>query len=157
MSETPSGDKPAIVAVCASAASPQPLLQLLQQLVPQPDMALVIVLQHREALDADAFRKALREAGHALSPIAHGAPLTAGRTYLSDPDLIVGLERGCFQVQTSDRRAGERGTIDSFLIALAGDEDGHSIAVALAGTGADGTLGFKAIKEAGGLALAQKT
>ena len=151
------GGKPAVVAVCASAASPQALLHLLRRLAPQPNMALVIVLQHREALDTDAFTQAAREAGHELSPIEHDAAVAAGRTYLPETDVIVGLEGGRFQVRPAAQPPGDRGTIDSFLVALAGDEDGHSIAVVLAGTGADGTLGFKAAKQAGGLALAEET
>ena len=153
----PQDGRAAVVAVCASAASPQAVLQLLRQLTPQPDMALVIVLQHREALDTETFLKALREAGHEPSPIAHDAPLTAGRTYLPDPDVIVSLDQGRFRIQPAEQQAGARGTIDSFLVALAGDEDGHSIAVILSGTGADGTLGVKAVKEAGGLAFAEET
>ncbi|MBB2964456.1 chemotaxis methyl-accepting protein methylase [Methylobacterium sp. R2-1] len=151
------GEKPAVVAICGSAASPRALLDLLRQLAPQPNMALVIVLQHREALNADAFTQALREAGHDLSPVENDAPLVAGRTYLPDPDVIMSLEGGRIQIQRAQQRAGERGTIDSFIVALASDEDGQSIAVVLAGTGADGTLGFKAIKEAGGLTLAEET
>jgi two-component system CheB/CheR fusion protein len=150
-------DRPAVVAVCASAASPQPLLQLLRALTPHSDMALVIVLQHREALDTEPFMHALREAGHVPSPIAPDAPLEPGKTYLPDPDVIVSLENGRFRIRAVEEQPGARGTIDSFLVALAGDEDGHSIAVILAGTGADGTLGLKAVKAAGGLALAEET
>ncbi|MHB2211192.1 chemotaxis protein CheB [Methylobacterium sp. CM6257] len=123
----------AVVALCASAASPQALLNLLRQITPQPDTALVIVLQHREALDTEAFLRALREAGHEPGAVAHDAPLTAGKIYLPDPDVIVSLEHGRFRIQPAEQRPGARGTIDSFLVALAGDEDGHSIAVILGG------------------------
>jgi two-component system CheB/CheR fusion protein len=123
----------AVVALCASAASPQALLNLLRQITPQPDTALVIVLQHREALDTEAFLRALREAGHEPGAVAHDAPLTAGKIYLPDPDVIVSLEHGRFRIQPAEQRPGARGTIDSFLVALAGDEDGHSIAVILWG------------------------
>jgi two-component system CheB/CheR fusion protein len=153
----PPDTRPAVVAVCASAASPESLLHLLRTLAPQPDMALVIVLQHREALDAEAFTQALREAGHVPSPVAHDAPLVAGKTYLPDPDVIVSLKGGRFRVQPAEQRPGARGTIDSFLVALASDEEAYSIVAILAGTGADGTLGFKAVKEAGGLTLAEET
>ena len=153
----PPEGKTAVVAVCASAANTQGLLHLLRDLTPQSDIALVIVLQHREALDTDGFTKALREAGHHPTPIAHDAALVAGRTYLPDPDVIVGFESGRFQIEPAEQRAGERGTIDSLLVALARDEDGCSVAVILAGTGADGTLGVKAVKEAGGLAFAEET
>ena len=125
-------------------------------LPPQPDSALVLILRHREALDEDGFRRVAEAAGHILSTIEHGGPVLGGHTYLPGPDLIAGLEGGHFQVSAAEQRVGERGTIDSFLVELAGEENVRSIAVVLAGTGGDGTLGFKAVKEAGGLALAEE-
>ncbi|MGV7031549.1 CheR family methyltransferase [Methylobacterium symbioticum] len=153
----PQAGRPVVVALCASAAKTASLAHLLQRLPAQPERALVLILQHREALDAAAFLHALEEAGHRLSPIEDGAPVVGGRTYLPDPDLIVSLDGGSFRVRPAEQKAGERGTIDSFLVSLASDEDAYSIAVVLAGTGADGTLGFKAVKDAGGLTLAEET
>ena len=155
--EHPDGGRPAIVAICASAASTRSLESLLAQLPPQSDRAVVVILQHREALDRTAFAATLQAAGHGLQAIEAGAPLLAGRTYLPDPDVIVSVESGHFRIRPAEQRIGERGTIDSFLLSLASDEDGQSIAVVLAGTGADGTLGLKAVKEAGGLTLAEET
>ena len=150
-------DRPVIVAICALAASTQSLEQLLSLLPPQPDSALVLILRHREALDEDGFKRAAEQAGHTLSPIEHDAPVLGGHTYLPAPDLIVGLAGGHFQVSPAEQQVGERGTIDSFLVALAVEEDARSIAVVLAGTGGDGTLGFKAVKEAGGLAVTEES
>ena len=70
--------------------------------------------------------------------------------------IVVDVQNGRFRTRPADE-VGGRGIIDSFLVSLARDEDGRSIAVALAGTAGDGTLGFKAIKEAGGLTLAEET
>ncbi|WP_053078685.1 CheR family methyltransferase, partial [Methylobacterium tarhaniae] len=58
----------------------------------------------------------------------------------------------------SPARAGEpdgRGSLDTFLVALGEDQTAHAVAVVLAGTGSDGTLGVTAIKAAGGLTLAE--
>src|SRR5262249_27888440 len=46
--------------------------------------------------------------------------------------------------------------IDTFFRALAEDQGDNAVAIVLSGTGSDGTLGLKAIKEAGGLTLAQE-
>src|SRR5207237_10341387 len=56
------------------------------------------------------------------------------------------------------RSAGRRelNTIDVFLASLAEDRGEYSVAVILSGTGHDGTLGAVAIKEKGGLTVAQQ-
>src|SRR6185295_15805490 len=46
-------------------------------------------------------------------------------------------------------------TIDTFLRSLAEDQEENAIGVILSGSGSDGALGIKAIKEHGGLTLAQ--
>ncbi len=49
----------------------------------------------------------------------------------------------------------QRAPIDHFLRTLAETHDGDSIAVILTGTGSDGTLGLKEIKECGGVVVVQ--
>ena len=148
---------PIVVALCASAADTRSVLHLLEQLPPRPDTAFILVFQHREALDLNAFDRALRDAGHDLSRVEQDTLLTAGCTYLPDPNVIVSIVDNRFQLRVTEQRFGERGTIDSFLVSLVGDIDGRGISVMLAGTGSDGTLGFKAVKEAGGIAFAEET
>ena len=48
-----------------------------------------------------------------------------------------------------------RQPIDLFFNSLADDRGDHAIGIVLSGSGSDGTLGIKAIKERGGLTLAQ--
>ena len=62
--------------------------------------------------------------------------------YLRDPDV--------------ETRHGLRLPIDTFLLSLAKDCGEQSIGVILSGMGSDGALGIKAIKEQGGLTLAQE-
>lgn len=147
----------AVVGVVGSAASTRSLEHFLTHLPRQDSAALVVVLQHREALDEERFARALAEAGRELAAIENDAPLESGKIYLPPPQVIVTIERGRFQMRPTRQSDGERGTIDSFLVSLAGDEDGKTLVVALAGTDGDGTLGLTAVKEAGGLTLAEQT
>ena len=48
-----------------------------------------------------------------------------------------------------------RGTIDHFFRTLAETHDGDAVGIVLTGTGSDGTLGLRRIKEAGGLTIVQ--
>ena len=63
---------------------------------------------------------------------------------------------GRLRLGTSPERADrERTPIDVFFNSLAEDQGEHAIGVVLSGGGSDGTLGLKAIKENGGLTVAQ--
>lgn len=48
-----------------------------------------------------------------------------------------------------------RRPIDTFFSSLAEDQRDNAVCIVLAGTGSDGTLGLKTIKENGGMTLAQ--
>ncbi|XYD09047.1 chemotaxis protein CheB [Methylobacterium sp. NMS12] len=146
----------AFVALSASAASTASLQHVLTKLPRLDSVAVIIILQHRDALDEDGFRQALAASGIDLAEIRADAVIEGGRFYLVGVDLVVSVERGRFRTRPAEE-VGGRGVIDSFLVSLAHDEDGRSIAIAFAGTGGDGTLGFKVIKEAGGLTLAEET
>jgi two-component system, chemotaxis family, CheB/CheR fusion protein len=146
-----------IVAIAGSAARTGSLEALLSQLQMTDRMAAVVVLQHREALDEARLRDRLSDAGVRLDPVADGAPIEPGHVYLPDANLILGAVDGHFEARPATQSPGERGTIDSFLASLAKNEEGRVIAVLLDGTGGDGTLGVAAVKEAGGLTLAEET
>ncbi|MGY2053123.1 CheR family methyltransferase [Methylobacterium sp. JK268] len=145
-----------VLAVSASAVSPASLEALLARPLPSRGVAIVLVLQNRELLDEDRLRLALAPSGRVLTPIADGLPLAAGRIYLPAPDAIVAIEGGRFRSRPAEQAPGERGVIDSLLVSLGREEDRRAIVVALAGTDGDGTLGVRMIKEAGGLALAER-
>ncbi|MEH3147620.1 MAG: PAS domain-containing protein [Methylobacterium frigidaeris] len=154
--EAPANRTSVVVAVSASGADTRSLSHLLTRLPLPEHTAIVVVLQHREALDETQLEQALSEAGRRSSRIEDGVAMEGGRIYLPEANVILGLDGGRFRVRPAEQRVGERGTIDSFLVSLARDEDRHCLAVALAGTGGEGTLGFKAVKEAGGLTLAEE-
>src|SRR5262249_38849718 len=48
-----------------------------------------------------------------------------------------------------------KGLVDSFLLSLANDQGDRAIGIILSGLNGDGTLGLTALKEAGGLAMAE--
>lgn len=146
-----------VVAVSASGGRTASLQQFLQGVGLGEDIAVVVVVQSREALDEAALKDGLRAVSREISPVEDGAPIEAGRIYLPAADLIISIEDGVFRTQPAEQDPGERGTIDSFLVSLAHDEERRAIAVALAGTTSAGTLGVKAIKVAGGIALAEET
>ncbi|MBV0892616.1 PAS domain S-box protein, partial [Paracoccus sp. Z118] len=153
----PTTDLPAIVAITASAGRTGSLRSLLERLPPPDGAAVLLALQHREALDEDRFREAVAAAGHDLTEAADGTPVQPGRLYLPGPGQIATLNAGRIQLRPTSQAPGDRGVIDSFLVSLARAAGDRAIVVTLDGTDGDGTLGVTEIKAAGGIALAEET
>src|SRR5262249_33648375 len=75
--------------------------------------------------------------------------------YVLASNSIPTLRRGKLRLTPHSRARREFNPIDVFLASLAEDAGEYAVAVILSGTGHDGTLGAKAIKEKGGLTGAQ--
>ena len=148
---------PVIVAITGLATQTQSLEQLLGRLPAQQNAALIVVLQHREALVEEPLRQAVAQGWDDLAEIADGTPVETGRLYLVPEGVIATLEDGGFRCRPADQTLDGRGVIDSFLVSLADEHGKQAVVVALDGTDGDGTLGVKEIKGAGGFVLAEDT
>ena len=80
--------------------------------------------------------------------------IRANHIYFCPPDHILTVADGMIQLheRTSDL---QRRPIDVCLTSAAQDHSENTVGILLSGGGTDGTLGMKAIKEAGGLTIAQ--
>ncbi|RDI62672.1 two-component system CheB/CheR fusion protein [Microvirga subterranea] len=145
-----------IVAIGASGSNTSPVERFLAELQPDRTMTVVLVFQHRESLDDERFRQVLATHGRELTPASDGAKVEPGRIYWSAPNTILSLEDGHFRSSPAKEAPGERGTIDSFFVSAAKNQE-KTIGIIFAGTNGNGTLGVTAIKEAGGLTLAEET
>jgi two-component system CheB/CheR fusion protein len=89
-----------------------------------------------------------------VASASDGAEIEPDHVYICPPDRVMTIEQGRLRLH---QRATEshRKPIDVFLTSLARDLGQRAIGIVLSGSGTDGTLGLKAIKEQGGLTLAQ--
>jgi two-component system CheB/CheR fusion protein len=149
---------PLIIGVGASAGAAGSIERFVSNLSPAADQAVVLVLQHREALDEKRLRGAMQRLdGTQLREVTDGAPIEGGTIYLSPANMMTTVQGDRFAVRPAKQAPGERATIDSFLVSLAEDRAEQSIGIILAGTGGDGTLGVATLKDHGGLAIAERT
>ena len=74
--------------------------------------------------------------------------------YVIAPDRKLEIHNGTVRAGTFEEPRGRRSPIDLFFRSLA-DSYGDGFAVILSGGGSDGSLGAKAVKEAGGVVLVQ--
>jgi chemotaxis methyl-accepting protein methylase/signal transduction histidine kinase len=82
-------------------------------------------------------------------------PLEPDHVYVMPPNRTLTLDQGLMRVKEVADRQGLRGVIDHFFRSLADDQHHRAIAIVLSGTGTEGTLGLRAVKAEGGMAMAQ--
>ena len=87
--------------------------------------------------------------------IRDGVKIEPGCVYLNPPNKDVSIMNGRLLLSEPVQARGMRLPIDYFFRSLAESEGDKSICIVLSGTGTDGTLGLKAVKGAGGMAVAQ--
>jgi len=83
-----------------------------------------------------------------------GEKLKQDRIYIAPPDKEVNLFQNTIQLMDISKREVSL-HIDYFLRSLAGDQEENAAGIILSGTGTDGTLGLKEIKQQEGLVLVQ--
>ena len=79
----------------------------------------------------------------------------AEHVYVLPPGAILTIREARLRLRHTGAADHERAPIDIFFTSLAQDQSEHAIGIVLSGGGSDGTLGLKAIKENGGLTVAQ--
>ncbi|MFC1509083.1 chemotaxis protein CheB [Candidatus Omnitrophota bacterium] len=76
--------------------------------------------------------------------------------YITAPNKEIAILQGKLHLMVPTERHGLRLPIDYFFRSLADERSEKAICIVLSGTGTDGTLGVKAVKGNGGLAIVQE-
>ncbi|HEX7523227.1 MAG TPA: chemotaxis protein CheB [Candidatus Deferrimicrobium sp.] len=87
--------------------------------------------------------------------VEDGIELQPDCVYIIPPNRDMALLDGKLHLLDPGAPRGLRLPIDFFFRSLAQDRQEQAICIVLSGTGTDGTLGLKAVKEEGGMAMAQ--
>ncbi|HVJ55842.1 MAG TPA: chemotaxis protein CheB [Aliidongia sp.] len=84
-----------------------------------------------------------------------GMPLEREHLYIIPPGAYLSIRNGALHLSEPEARHGARLPFDFLLRSLAKECGPRTACIILSGTGADGSLGSKAVKEGGGLVIAQ--
>src|SRR5579862_3039476 len=144
-----------IVALGASAGGLEPLETFFRHMPPDAGFAFVIV-QHLAPDHPTALPELL--ARHTAMPVEEAKNRTQvvpDHVYVIPPNATLTIQEGVLRVTPPAEARGVRTPIDAFFGSLADDRSENAVCIMLSGTGTDGTLGLRAIKEHGGMALAQ--
>jgi two-component system CheB/CheR fusion protein len=144
-----------VVGVGASAGGLEALGRFFAPLPADCGLAFVVV-QHLSP-DHKSFMVELLSKKTALAVVRaeDGARVQPGTVYLIPPRRNIRISKGCLQLVDPPGDRLINLPIDIFFRALADDQQDRAIGVVLSGTGSDGTLGIRAIKDAGGMVMVQ--
>ena len=143
------------VGIGASAGGVDALERLFRHLPGDTGMAFVVVTHlapDRQSLLPEIVRRFTDMEVHS---VRDGVELGPNCVYILPENALVSVENGTLRLRRPNVEHRERKPIDIFLSALAVDLGECSAGVVLSGGDGDGTLGVKAIKERGGMTLAQ--
>ena len=144
-----------MVGVGASAGGVEALESLFRGMPAEPGCAFVVVTHlspDRRSLLPEIIARCTKMP---VCEAVDGAVLKPNEVHVLPADALLDVQDGRLRVRKPSAVRRERRPIDIFFSALAQDQGECAAGVVLSGGDGDGTLGIKAIKERGGLTLAQ--
>jgi len=145
-----------VVGIGASAGGLDAFKRLLKAIPEDSGMAYILV-QHldpaHESVLADLLQRVTKVP---VSEITDNMEVVADHIYIIPSNKLLTASDGVLRLSARLPKNHKNMPIDLFFSSLAEVHQSHAIGVVLSGTGADGTLGLRAIKDQGGITFAQE-
>jgi two-component system CheB/CheR fusion protein len=144
-----------VVAIGGSAGGLEAFERFFAGIPPSTGMAFVVI-QHLDPTHKALMSELLQRSTTMLvKEIEDGVRVEPDHVYVIPPNTDLSISDGRLHLCKPSAAHGRRLPIDLFFQSLAVECGDRSIAVIVSGTGSDGTLGLKAIKEVAGVVLVQ--
>ena len=156
-----SPDKPAakkdfiVVGLGASAGGIKPLKEFFATMPPASGMAFVVVLHLSPMHESNLAEILQTQTTMPVVQVNKTLEVEPNNVYVIPPTRNLEMTDGVIHLTEQDDQRGPRAAIDIFFRSLAEAYDSNAVCIVLSGTGADGTLGLKRVKEANGFAIVQ--
>jgi two-component system CheB/CheR fusion protein len=144
-----------VVGIGASAGGLDAFKRLLRALPEHPAMAFILV-QHLEPTHESLLPDILQKVTSIpIQEITNNVLMEPDRIYIIPSNKLLTVAEGRLQLSPRLSDNARNRPIDIFFTSLAEVYQGQAIGIVLSGTGTDGTLGLKAIKEHSGFTFVQ--
>ncbi len=154
--ETEGTEEPCCVVGIGASAGGLEALQDFFKAMPADTGAAFVVVQHLSPDHKSLMAELLsRCTTMTVKAAQDGQAVLPDHVYLIPPGKDLSIYQGKLYLQGQNSKNHINLAIDSFFRSLAADKRKHAIAVVLSGAGSDGTLGIRAVKEAGGMVMVQ--
>src|SRR5256712_3832579 len=148
-------DSYARVVIGASAGRLEAFTLLLQGLPSDINMALVLI-QHLDPTYKSLLTELLsRTTKLAVEEVTDGTRVKPGNVYVIPPNTTMTISKHVLHLTPRVDVDRKHTPIDEFMQSLAQDQKSRAIGIILSGTSVDGVQGLKAIKDEGGITIAQ--
>jgi two-component system, chemotaxis family, CheB/CheR fusion protein len=144
-----------VAGIGASAGGLEAFTKLFTLLPNNSGMAFILI-QHLDPTH-ESMMVALLSSHTAMKVLqaTDGMRIERDHVYVIPPRVYLSIDKGFLHLSAPRERHGVRMPFDFFLRSLAEEYGERAVCAILSGTGADGSLGVKAIKEKGGLVIVQ--
>ncbi len=145
-----------VVCVGASAGGLEALIALFKSL-PKNTTAAFVVIQHLQPQHKSQLSEILsRETSLNVREAKNNTKVEPAHVYAIPSNTAMSISKGRLKIGGRIKSVGGQYLpINYFMTSLAKDQKQKAIGIILSGTGSDGTIGAKAIKDEGGLVFAQ--
>jgi two-component system CheB/CheR fusion protein len=146
-----------VAGICASAGGLDAFKRFFGAMPGESGIAFVLV-PHLDPNHQSLMPELIaRQTAMAVVEAAEGMRVEANCVYIIPPNKYMTIVGGVLRLTGPVERRGAQTPIDPFLRSLAEDQQEKAICVILSGTGSHGTLGLKAVKANGGMAMVQES
>jgi two-component system CheB/CheR fusion protein len=144
-----------IVGIGASAGGLEAVSELLEHLPQNPGMAFVYI-QHLDPNHESMLSVILaRSTKMKVSEAENKQKIEADHFYIIPPNMNMSIVDGMLTLDVRKAKPVKHLPVDQFLCSLAEEYQEDAIGIILSGNANDGTIGLKAIKQAGGITIVQ--
>ncbi|MEO5600472.1 MAG: CheR family methyltransferase [Cyclobacteriaceae bacterium] len=144
-----------VVGIGASAGGLDAFKQLIKTIPEQSGMAYILV-QHLDPLHESVLSEILQRLTRLpVHEIQDNVKVESDHIYIIPSNKMLVANDGVLKLSPRPPKTLKYFPINVFFKSLSEIHQDHAIGVVLSGTGSDGTLGLKAIKEQGGVTFAQ--
>lgn len=144
-----------IVGLGASAGGLQALQVFFDHIPSESGMAFVVILHLSPEHESQAAALLQAHTAMPVAQVVETMPIQSNHVYVIPPAKRLVMIDGSLHLEEPETEASRRVPIDHFFRTLADTHDRQAIAIILSGTGSDGSLGIKRIKEYGGTIFVQ--
>ncbi len=143
------------VGIGASAGGLEAFQTFFRHMDENSGMAFVLISHLAPDHDSLLSELLAKETQMTVLQVREETPLKPNQVYVIPPNATLTVDAGILRLSAPVQARGHRAPINIFFRSLAEDQGENAVCIVLSGTGSDGTIGLKSIKEFNGLAIAQ--
>jgi two-component system CheB/CheR fusion protein len=154
--EPGAGEDFLIVGLGASAGGIHALKEFFAQVPAESGMAYVVILHLSPHHDSKLAEVLQLTSAIPVTQVQDRVRVMPDHVYVISPNRSLKMEDGHLALSEIKRIEERRAPVDIFFRTLAESHHSRAVSVVLSGTGADGSMGMKRVKEYGGICIAQE-